>query len=331
MQTEPQASAAPQAPARDVPRELPQLPFTDLYVNLDDPMVPARFRADATRSNLKGNRRVPASFGEDIDWIRDELNAMANPEGSITRKGIRLRYNRFTAAEGETWAALRGVPLDLPLLENLGMNPQFASVVKSWGTKRGLVVVGGRTGAGKTTTCVSAIRDYLERLGGFAYTVEDPPEFQLQGAVSEHGFCLQNEITDESEWASAVKRAMRTRPDYLFLGEIRTPEAAEQLLKATTTGALVLTTVHGGSVVDALSTIIQLAEARMGRMARSILSDRLIAAVYQEMTPTGPSNTVLAPRRDDSNDQSASIIADGDMATVSKYCVSYEPAKVARR
>jgi Tfp pilus assembly pilus retraction ATPase PilT len=93
----------------------------------------------------------------------------------------------------------------------------------------------------------------------------------------------------------------------------------------------VLTTVHGGSVVDALSSIVQLAEARMGRMARSILSDRLIAAVYQEMTPTGPSNTVLAPSRDNSNDQSASIIADGDMATVAKYCVTYEPAKAPRR
>jgi hypothetical protein len=101
---------------------------------------------------------------------------LLDENGTLTYKGLRLRYVRFFADGGEEWAALRGFPLDLPSLENLGMQPNFVRALRGWGTKRGLIIVGG-----KTTTCVSAIKDYLERLGGFAYTMEDLHEYQMQG------------------------------------------------------------------------------------------------------------------------------------------------------
>jgi len=304
------------------------LPFTDLYIRLDD-FVPSRFRADPTRiSNLNGNIQVPRRFNAEMERIKDLVLDQDAEDGTVTYKGYRLRYVRFIAEANEVWAALRGFPLDLPSLEDLRMNPAFVRALRGWGQRKGLIVIGGKTSEGKTTTCVAAIKDYLERLGGFAYTVEDPPEYQMQGAISEKGFCLQVEIKDDSKWYEAVKKAMRTRPDILFLGEIRTAEAAENLLKAVTSGHLVLTTVHAGSLQDTISAILQLAETRMGtKTARSVLSERLVAAVHQTLSKNGPTLTVLEPRREAANEQITSILLDGDLSKLGEHATRYEPNK----
>jgi len=301
------------------------LPFTDLYLPLVSG-VRARFRPDPIKGKRTGNFEVPDTFREDLDEIRQMVQHAADDDGTITYKGLRLRYVRFEAAENEMWIALRAVPLDLPSLETLHMDRRFIRTLRGWGNKRGLVLVGGKTGDGKTTTCVAAIKDHLERYGGFAYTVEDPPEYQMQGAISPNGFCLQVEIKDDTKWGEAVKRAMRCRPDILFLGEIRTPEAAEHLLKAVTSGHLVFTTVHAGSVPDTIGAIIQLAESRMPtKTVRAILADRLVAAIYQTMTKSGPSITLLEPKSGP-NEQTVSILTDGDLSKLNKHCVRYDPA-----
>jgi len=271
---------------------------------------------------------VPKRFNAEIGRIRDMLREREEDDGTLTYKGYRLRYVRFLAEGREEWAALRGFPLDLPSLEELRMNRAFVKAIRGWGQKKGLIVIGGKTSEGKTTTCVAAIKDYLERYGGFAYTVEDPPEYQMQGAISEKGFCLQVEIKDDSKWHEAVKKAMRCRPDILFLGEIRTSEAAENLLKAVTSGHLVLTTVHAGSLQDTVAAILQLAETKMGmRTARSILSDRLVAAIHQSLGKNGPTLTVLEPKREAANEQVSSILLDGDLSTLHHHVTKYEPEK----
>lgn len=310
-------------------REISTLPFTDLYLRLDDASVPARFRPDPIRTNYSGNLTVPASFNQDVGEIRSMLKDQIVPEGTLTYKGLRLRYARFLAAEGEMWAALRAVPLDLPSIEHLGLHPDFVRMVRGWGHRKGLVLVGGKTGDGKTTTCVAALRDYLERIGGLAYTCEDPIEFQLQGAVSDKGFCLQYEVVDDNDWNPAIKRAMRTRPDYIFVGEIRTPEAAEHLLKAATSGHLVLTTIHGGSVSDTISAILHLAENKLGPVARQIIADRLVAAVHQTLTKAGPRIQCIVPQ-DGSSDMIAQVIKGGDISNLSNQVKTYEPAKTLR-
>lgn len=310
-------------------RLISTLPFTDLYLRLDDDYVPARYRPDPTRSNLVGNLTVPSVFNEDLGAIRSMLHLEVGMEGTLTYQGLRLRYARFRAAENENWAALRAVPLDLPSIDHLGLNPDFVRMIRGWGQRKGLILVGGKTGDGKTTTCVAAIRDYLERIGGLAYTCEDPIEFQLQGAVSDKGFCLQYEVTDDNDWNPAIKRAMRTRPDYIFVGEIRTPEAAEHLLKAATSGHLVLTTIHAGSVSDTISAILHLAENKLGPVARQIIGDRLVAAVHQTLTKAGPRIECVLPQ-DKNGDMAAGLIKNGDISNLSNHVRTYEPASVAR-
>lgn len=311
--------------ARDAAREITELPFTDLYVRLDDPTVPARFRPDPVRTKHSGNLSVPPAFAGDVQDIRQMLAEETVNEGTLTYKGLRLRFARFLAAEGEHWAAIRAVPLDLPDIDSLGMAPEFVRQLKGWGSRKGLILVGGKTGDGKTTTCVAAIRYYLERLGGLAYTCEDPIEYQMQGAIAERGFCLQYEVVDDGDWNPAIKRAMRTRPDYIFVGEVRTPEAAEHLLKASTSGHLVISTIHAGSVSDTISAILHLAENKLGPVARHIIADRLVAAIHQTLTKNGPRIECVAPSPSDPNDQAVIVIKNGDISKLSNQVRTYQP------
>lgn len=304
------------------PREITSLPFTDLYLRLDDASVPARFRPDPVKSQEQGNLIVPSSYSWDIQEIRQQLNDETSTEGTLTYKGLRLRFARFLAAEGEWWAALRAVPLDLPSIDNLGLHPEFVKMLKGWGHRKGLILVGGKTGDGKTTTCVAALRDYLERIGGLLYSCEDPIEYQMQGTVSTKGFCLQYEVVGDDDWNPAIKRAMRTRPDYIFVGEIRTAEAAEQLLKAAVSGHLVISTIHAGNVADTISAILHLAENKLGPVARQIIADRLIAAVHQTLTKNGPRIECVAPS---GNDMTAQVIKNGDISSIGKQVRVFEP------
>jgi len=307
--------------------DITHLPFTDLYLCLDTGAgLIARFRPDPVRTNKTGHYAVPPRFFRDIDEIRTIILQNETEEGTITYKGLRLRYARFTAAENEEWAAVRAVPLDLPELDELGMNPKLVMKLRGWGNKKGCIIVGGKTGEGKTTTSIALLNDYLRRNGGLLFTCEDPIEFLAQGAISDKGFCLQYEVKEDTDWTPAIKRAMRTRPDYIFVGEIRTAEAAEQFLQASTSGHLVVTTVHAGSVSDAVNAIVQMAERKMGRSARSILADSLIGALFQKLTPDGPI-VKCVEKKNDGIDNLAQIIKSGDISSIERSSENYPPSR----
>lgn len=315
---------------------LSEYPFTDLYVRLDDPAVPSRYRQDITRvpreSYKIGNYELPGLYDDHIQEIRERIEATGQEEGSITYQSQRLRFEAMTS-EGEHWAAMRAMPLDVPEFDTLGHHPEFVRKMKSLAKKKGLIIVGGKTGDGKTTTCVSLLKSFLDRYGGMLFTIEDPPEYALQGALSEKAFCLQYEIKDNDDWLNAGKKAMRSRPDYILFGEIRTPEAAEALLKAATSGHLVIATIHAGQVSDTIAGLMQLAEHKLGKVARENLGDRLLAAVHQTLTADGPEIQCVIPAAE-STESAAKTISDtiknGSLDAIANSVKKYVPAKLAR-
>lgn len=315
---------------------LNKFPFTDLYVRLDNEGVPSRFRPDITRipkdRYQEGNFEVPPAYEDHMHNIRVMVNESHGDEGTITYQGLRMRYVVMTS-EGESWASLRAVPLDVPEFEKLGLNPEFVRKMRAMARKKGLIIVGGKTGDGKTTSCVSLLKNYLDRNGGMLFTLEDPPEWALQGAVNDKAFCLQYEIKDNDDWAIAAKKAMRSRPDYIFFGEIRTPEAAENLLKTLTSGHLVVATIHAGQVSDTIAALMQLAEHKLGKVARESLADRLLAAVHQTMTADGPDVKCILPGSGSMNDterqQIVETIKNGNYDNLAKTVDNYPPAKSA--
>ncbi len=266
---------------------LHELPFMDLYVCLEGGGAP-HYRKLVGNKATDSDDDVPDDYREDIErlasFLRDKFEA---DEMGFTYDGIRMRAAKVLTAGGLVWAALRRVA-DEPLpISQLGFMPQLVPYLEKLGRRDGLIFICGATGQGKTTTSSSLISDYLERYGGVAFTIEDPVEYNLEGRRGKNGFCYQVEVRNEDEWAEMLKRALRWHPNYILVGEIRTPDAANQLLRAATSGHLVITTMHAGSVEEGLEGLLQLAEQAIGDRAALLLAAGLTAIIHQSLTPKG--------------------------------------------
>lgn len=172
-------------------------------------------------------------------------------------------------------------------MEKLGFAPALVPHLRALGKRNGLVVISGSTGNGKTTTACSLLADYLSTIGGVAFTIEDPVEYDLEGRHGNNGYCYQVEVHEDDEWASMLKRSLRWHPRYIFVGELRTPEATNQLLRAATSGHLVITTVHAGSLEEALEGVLQLGEQSVGERATTLMASSLACVIHQTITPHG--------------------------------------------
>ena len=146
---------------------------------------------------------------------------------------------------------LRVIPQTLPTIDSLGLPPVLKDVSM---TKRGLVILVGATGSGKSTS-LAAMVDYRNQNSyGHIITIEDPVEF-----VHPHKNCIvtQREVgLDTEDWASALKNTLRQAPDVILMGEIRDRETMEHAVAFAETGHLCMATLHANSANQALDRII---------------------------------------------------------------------------
>jgi twitching motility protein PilT len=226
---------------------------------------------------------LPAEYDEDVAQLRRELEEALGDadEIGLTYDGMRLRASKIRTTRNETWAALRRIAEHPPALEQLGFNKPVAEALLGLGKREGLILICGGTGKGKTTTAASLLYHYLTNYGGVALTIEDPVEYLLDGRHGEAGLCYQIEIKQEEDWAEYLKRGLRWHPRYIMVGELRTPEAANQLLRAANSGHLVITTMHSGSLEEGLEGLLHLGEQAIGEHAPILLASGLTAVLYQ--------------------------------------------------
>ena len=181
------------------------------------------------------------------------------------------------------------MPRKVPDFSRLGFPDPVANHLFSLVNCGGLVLWSGATGMGKTTSISCLLRRYLETKGGFAYTIEDPPEMPLDGVYQAKngglGLCKQTETIADADWGEALRSALRSRPRYILVGEIRTPETASQVLRAASSGHLVLSTIHANSVEDALNSVIKYAIAAglNETLAADLLSRGVLAVLHQKL------------------------------------------------
>jgi twitching motility protein PilT len=298
---------------------LDQLPFIDLYVRLDEP-AQAYYRSRERGKGLM-SQLVPPEYQLVVDRFMTAVrNTMQESfDGSIDFEGLRCRLSRQKMSDGTIWVCARRINTIIPELEKLGFAPHIYNHMHNLGVRDGLVLISGATGQGKTTTAVALLADFLRSYGGTAITIEDPVEYMLKGRHGESGNCYQVEVHQEEDWAICLKRALRWAPRYIYVGEIRTPKAAEQLLRAATTGHMVITTVHAGALEEALMGIIFLAEQAMGNGAQSMLSAGLTALIYQTMKETGPFVRYLFTEPDNPGDAIRALIRDNKIGMISTY------------
>ncbi len=297
---------------------LNDLNFSDLYIRLD-----AKDKAKylpRVKGKHRHNSDVPDEFDEVVERLVAQINLeLKGQDGALDCDGVRVRISKQHLADGQSWACLRRINTQIPDITKLGIAPQLLAHIRSLGKRDGLVLVAGATGAGKTTTAAAMLADYLSQNGGTAVTIEDPVEFIMKGRHGEGGYCFQVEVDSEEGWAMSVKRALRWAPRYIFVGEIRTPKAAEQLLRAATTGHMVITTVHASSPEESLMGLIYLAEQAMGPGVENILAAGLTALVHQSMQETGPYIRYLYTEENSPGDPIRSLIRDKKIGMITTY------------
>lgn len=162
----------------------------------------------------------------------------------------RFRVNAFMQL-GQVGLVFRAIAANPPSLDGMGL-PQALKTIALH--KRGLVILVGATGAGKTTTMAAMVDWINQKTRGHIVTVEDPIEF-----LHPHKQCLvtQREIgLDTADWSVALKNALRQAPDVIVVGELRDREATDQALRFSETGHLVLATMHANNTNHALERIV---------------------------------------------------------------------------
>ncbi len=201
---------------------------------------------------------------------------------AIHREGIgRFRVNVFMQ-QGFIGMVMRSIQKKIPTLEELHL-PQVLNEIAL--SRRGIVLVVGQTGSGKSTTLAALVDHRNRNSQDHIVTVEDPIEF-----VHEHINCMitQREIgSDTDNWAAALKSAMRQAPDVIMMGEIRDREALEHALVFAETGHLCLATMHASNAYQAIDRIINFfPEERKAQLLmnlslnlRAMVSQRLISRV----------------------------------------------------
>ena len=191
----------------------------------------------------------------------------------------RFRVNMFVGRQGQG-AVLRVIPTRIKTAEELGLPPVIADLSK---IEKGLVLVTGPTGSGKSTTLAAIVDLINEQRRGHILTIEDPIEF-----VHPHKGCIvnQREVKSNTEsFSSALRAALREDPDVILVGEMRDLETIQLAISAAETGHLVLGTLHTSSAPQTIDRIIDVFPPHQQQQVRTMLSESLQAVVAQQLLP----------------------------------------------
>ena len=191
----------------------------------------------------------------------------------------RFRVNAFVQ-QGRVGAVLRTITTDIPDFDKLALPPVLKDVVM---TKRGLVILVGGTGSGKSTTLAAMIGYRNKNTKGHIITIEDPVEY-----VHPHIGCVitQREVgVDTETWEAALKNTLRQAPDVILIGEIRDRETMEHAIAFAETGHLCLSTLHANSANQALDRIINMFPEERRQQLLLDLSMNIRGLVSQRLIP----------------------------------------------
>ncbi|MGB7542426.1 MAG: PilT/PilU family type 4a pilus ATPase [Burkholderiales bacterium] len=232
----------------------------------NQPLSPTH-TADLARSIM--NDKQAAEFE-----ATKECNFAINPAGIG-----RFRVNAFVQ-QGNIGIVLRVITTTIPKIEDLGLPPVLKDIIM---TKRGLVIMVGATGSGKSTTLAAMIGYRNENSYGHIVTIEDPIEY-----THPHKGCLitQREVgVDTLSWEHALKNTLRQAPDVILIGEIRERETMEHAVAFAETGHLCLGTLHANSANQALDRIINFFPEERRTQLLMDLSLNLRGLVSQRLIP----------------------------------------------
>jgi len=231
----------------------------------------------------------PPSSAE-MDEILEQLTTPEDREKFIQSKELDFGYTltgvtrlRCNAAvqQGRTTLSMRLIHSEIPTIEDLHLPPLCMDLIRR---PRGLILVSGPTGSGKSTTLASMLNYLNHEESKRIVTIEDPVEYVFR---NEKCTILQRELGDDTHsFAQALKHVLRQDPDVIMVGEMRDPETAGAALILAETGHLVLTTGHAPSTSQAVDRVIDLFPVDERHFAQTRLASLLIGIMCQALVPT---------------------------------------------
>jgi len=264
---------------------------SDIYITVDSPPM---FRTEGI-TRPYGNQKITSAQAEEIALsIMTEKQKIKFAESMEMNLALyypelgRFRVNIFRQ-KGYTAIVIRQIKMEISTIDELGLPPILKDISMC---KRGLVLVVGRTGTGKSTTLAAMIDYRNENANGHIIAIEDPIEFihaHKQMIVSQRELGL-----DTLSFSNALKNAMRAAPDVILVGEIRDTETMEAAITFAETGHLVLATLHSNNANQAMERILNFFPHERHEQILLQLSLNLKGIISQRLVPSSDERRVAA-------------------------------------
>jgi twitching motility protein PilT len=223
------------------------------------------------------------------EWERKNIDKIRDYDCSWGAPGVgRFRVNIFRQ-RGTMGIVMRVIPIEIPTLEEMNLPAVLSKIADN---HRGMVLVTGVTGSGKSTTLAAMLNHINETRSQHILTLEDPIEFLHKDKKSS---LTQREIgTDTESFGVGLRAALREDPDTVLVGEMRDTETIDIALKAAETGHLLFSTLHTQNAVKTISRIIAVFPPEEQEMVRVRLAESIIAVISQRLLPRKDGNGRVA-------------------------------------
>jgi twitching motility protein PilT len=266
----------------DLLKQLVEMGGSDLHITTN---TPPQVRVHGHLQRLEGSDMAPSdtkqlAYSVLTDSQKKRFEETLELDFSFGLKGLaRFRCNMFNQ-RGAVGAVYRVIPEKIKSFQELSLPPVLATLAER---PRGLVLVTGPTGSGKSTTLAAMIDKINKERHDHILTIEDPIEF-----VHKHQNCLVNQRevhSDTQSFTNALRAALREDPDIVLIGEMRDLETVESALKIAETGHLTFGTLHTNSTAQTINRIIDIFPANQQGQIRTQLSLVLEGIVCQALLP----------------------------------------------
>ena len=292
---------------------------SDLHLTVGSP---PKIRVNGELINLNENKLIPDALNEILKNHLNKNRLSSLSEGndidfSIGIKGIsRFRVNIFKQ-RGNVAATFRKLPYSVPNLNSLGLPESISNLTLN---KKGLILITGGTGSGKSTTMAALIKKISNENNAHIITIEDPIEY-----LYEHSNSLinQREIgSDTKSFSDSLKSVLRQDPDVVSVGELRDVDSMNAALTIAETGHLVLGTLHTNNAAGTINRLVNAFAPEKQSVIRTTLSLNLLGIISQQLIPNKDKKRSLAIEVLINTPSIKSLIRENNIHQIDNYILS---------
>ena len=292
---------------------------SDLHLTVGSP---PKIRVNGELINLNENKLIPDALNEILKNHLNKNRLLSLSEGndidfSIGIKGVsRFRVNIFKQ-RGNVAATFRKLPYSVPNLNSLGLPESISNLTLH---KKGLILITGGTGSGKSTTMAALIKKISNENNAHIITIEDPIEY-----LYEHSNSLinQREIgSDTKSFSDSLKSVLRQDPDVVSVGELRDVDSMNAALTIAETGHLVLGTLHTNNAAGTINRLVNAFAPEKQSVIRTTLSLNLLGIISQQLIPNKDKKRSLAIEVLINTPSIKSLIRENNIHQIDNYILS---------